>query len=558
MTTQSPAAKLKWALLGALTLVMAWMGWTAYTQSVENVEQLRSWQRHEGEIKDLRQRGWAQVEIAKALAQSLPTLRRPESDPSPHGKALVLLASHRYASYEHFHPVQLMQDPAQPDRLVILDETAMWLPVAAKLLLVAAVAACWLWLFVTPWPRDRTWTPGAWRETDSTVDRAAAGALLAEPIKEPKGNQMFAAVLGLALSLPFALWMLAGIGSHPLEAGLLLVVALAVLGLSLRSVVKKYTRRVRFDQAGLTDADFFGVRRVPWGAVKSMKLVNLNAKAQRLYDRNRLRDSEGSRPEDDMGAWDVCGEQGVVLLRLYRNMVPQDALSALREHIQQRIRNGGRDVFGFAKRSPEPGVPAAEAPHAFVQEAHALVQEARVDDEGRRVLDPSDPRDRKLIEEHEAIRRRMDQVGAEFAKRGKSVERIMKGFMALTFLLPLAGTCYLGYQSLWFRFAAAETQGRVVSIHPALVVEYRETGRLVRDSVAAHDDHSQLVVGANVRVFYDPADPERVRLDLFDEMWFSLLALGGLTLFVGVLAGAVWWGTMRHARPTTTRGAPLQ
>jgi hypothetical protein len=153
--------------------------------------------------------------------------------------------------------------------------------------------------------------------------------------------------------------------------------------------------------------------------------------------------------------------------------------------------------------------------------------------------------------------RRMDPVGAEFAKRGKSVERIMKGFMALAFLLPLAGTCYLGYQSLWFRFAAAQTQGRVVSINPALVVEYRETGRIVRDSSAAHDD-PKLIVGASVRVFYDPADPERVRLDLFEEMWLSVLALGGLTLFVGVLAGAVWWGTMKHARPATTRGAPLQ
>ena len=69
-------------------------------------------------------------------------------------------------------------------------------------------------------------------------------------------------------------------------------------------------------------------------------------------------------------------------------------------------------------------------------------------------------------------------------QRGDFVERIMKGFMALVFLLPLAGTCYLGYQSLWFRFAAAEAQGRVVSINPALVVEYRETGRIVRERTA--------------------------------------------------------------------------
>ena len=56
-----------------------------------------------------------------------------------------------------------------------------------------------------------------------------------------------------------------------------------------------------------------------------------------------------------------------------------------------------------------------------------------------------------------------------------------------------------------------------------------------------------LTVGASVRVFYEPAEPERGRLDLFDEMWFSVLLLGGLTLFVGLLAGAVWW-TLRTAK----------
>lgn len=384
-----------------------------------------------------------------------------------------------------------------------------------------------------PWGRDRTWSNGAWRDTKPMAARAGAGALLAEPIREPRGNQRFWAVLGVVITLPFALWTLTAIGAHPLEAGVQLVVLLGILGLSLRSVVKVHTRRVQFDEAGLSDADFFGVRRVPWGAVKSMKLVNLNAKAQRLYDRTRFRDREGSRPEDDMGAWDVCSEQGVVLLRLHKNIVPQDALSALRERIQQQLRDGGKDVFGFATQRP----------------AGALIEEAQADGEGRRVLDPNDPRGRKVIEEHEAIGRRMDQVGAELEKRGRSIERVMKGFMALVFLLPLAGTCYLGYQSLWFKFAAAEAQGRVVSIHPTLVVEYLNAAeRIVRWS-APHGDSLDLTVGASVRVFYDPAEPEWVRLDVFEEMWANTLLLGGLTLFVGLLAGAVWWGTMRRGEP---------
>lgn len=144
-------------------------------------------------------------------------------------------------------------------------------------------------------------------------------------------------MLGLVIALPFALWTLTAISAHPLEASVQLVVLLGILGWSLRSVVKVHTRRVQFDETGLSDTDFFGVRRIPWHAVKALEAVNFNLKEQQRYDRARLEDREGSRPEDDIVAWDVCGEQGVVLLRLRKNMVPQDALFALHERIQKQI-----------------------------------------------------------------------------------------------------------------------------------------------------------------------------------------------------------------------------
>lgn len=153
--------------------------------------------------------------------------------------------------------------------------------------------------------------------------------------------------------------------------------------------------------------------------------------------------------------------------------------------------------------------------------------------------------------------RRTDQVGTELEKRGTSIERIMMGFMALVFFVPLAATCYLGYQSLWFRFAAAEAQGRVVSIHPALVVEYLDAAERIVRWGAPHGDSSGLAAGASVRVFYDPADPERVRLDLFEEMWANTLLLAGLTLFVGLLAAPIVWFTMvLPARAKTKSGVP--
>ena len=163
------------------------------------------------------------------------------------------------------------------------------------------------------------------------------------------------------------------------------------------------------------------------------------------------------------------------------------------------------------------------------------------------MLDPSDPRDRKLIAKHEAIARRMDEVAAELGRPDKSIERVMKRSMALMFLLPLVGTCYLGYQSLWFKFAAAEAQGRVVQTGP-LVVVYRDAAGQILRTVSDSSDPAGVAVGADVRVFYDREDPDRVRLDLFDEMWRGMLLLGGLTLFVGLFAGAVWWVTMRQPR----------
>jgi hypothetical protein len=355
-----------------------------------------------------------------------------------------------------------------------------------------------------PWRGDRTWSKGGWRNTEPMAARAGTDAPLAEPIKEPAGKKIWG-LLGVVIALPFALWTLTAIMSRPLEAGVQMFVLLAILVLSLRNVVKVHTRRIQFDKTGLSDADFFGVRRVSWDEVKGLHLVNLNADAQARYDRTRMTDRQGSRPKDDMGAWEVCGEQGVVLLRMYKNMVPCDALTALRQRIDLQLRGG---------------------------------------------------RDRIQIEEHEEIARQMDQVRVEFGKRADSGERIMKGFMALLVLVPLAGTCYFGYQSLWFRFAAAETQGRVMSIHPTLVVEYPISAERIVRWGASHADDSGLAVGAPVRVFYDPVDPERMRLDRFEQMWLSLLALCGLTLLVSLPVGALWWRTMRQgkARSQVARG----
>jgi hypothetical protein len=464
--SQTLATLLRQALLAAIALLMGLLAWSVYQHSTENLAQFDTWKRYEGEIKDSHRGRWAEVEIDKALAESLPALRRPESNESSHGKVNVLLANRRFAWYDHFDRVQLARDPSPPDRLVILDDTAMWLPVAAQTLLLALLAAGAGWLWATPWDRDRTWTGDGWQITDPMGQRAGAGALLAEPIREPKGNQVFAAVLGVALLLPFSLWMLAGLVSYPVEAALQLTVALPLLALALRSVARKHTRRLSFDALGVSDADFFGVRRVPWNAIKDMKLVNLNARSQQLYDQTRLKDREGPRPQDNLGAWDVKGESGVVLFRLYKSMLPPDALRALRGRIGQQLPRAGKGVFSAAAVNP------------LEQEVDDLIADAQIRREGERLLDPDNAADRRLIEEHEKAMSQFSLDMAGFEKGHKRAERGMQVFMVLVVSGLVLGTASLAWQSMW--------------------------------------DEAML--------------------------------LGGLTLFVGLLAGAVWWGTMRTPR----------
>ncbi len=507
--SDSRSAKLRLLLLVALALLSAWAAWSAYRLSSENLAQQNSWKHYEGEIRDSRSPVWAEVVIDEALARSLPTLRRPESNASSHGKVNVLLPNRRWASYGHFNAVQLAQDPARPERLLILDETAMWLPVAGSLLLLAVAALGLGWLYLTPWERDRTWSNGAWRDSEPMAPKAGAGSPLAEPLTEPKGNQVFAALLGILLFLPFSLWMLTGLNAYPFEAGVQLAVALPLLALSLRSVVKVHTRRVRFDAAGLADADFFGVRRVPWSAIKDIRLINLNEQSQEMYDQTKFEDREGRRPDDNLGAWDVKAERGVVLLRLYKSMLPQGALPALLQRIQRQVRESAQGAFGLTGDVPAPrqvtsGMSALAASEAAVHRAlgkeppHAVLADPgdhdmdgrmtgmRILQEGERVLDPNNPADRKLIEEHDKAMSQIhkdwsqrDLVRAKLKKSRKGAERRVLVFMVLVVSGMVSGTGYLAFQSMW------------------------------------------------------------------DEATF----LGGLSLFVGLLTWAIWWAAMRFGRP---------
>lgn len=110
----------------------------------------------------------------------------------------------------------------------------------------------------------------------------------------------------------------------------------------------------------------------------------------------------------------------------------------------------------------------------------------RILQEGERVLDPNNPADRKLIEEHDKAMSQIhkdwsqrDLVRAKLEKSRKGAERRVLVFMVLVVSGMVSGTGYLAFQSMW------------------------------------------------------------------DEATF----LGGLSLFVGLLTWAIWWAAMRFGRP---------
>ena len=90
---------------------------------------------------------------------------------------------------------------------------------------------------------DRTWDGRSWTKLDQMMPAPGAGPMLTEPLREPFKNQVFGAVLGVVVLLPFSLWTLTALKAHPLEAGLQLAVLLPLLAWSLYLVLKTHTRR---------------------------------------------------------------------------------------------------------------------------------------------------------------------------------------------------------------------------------------------------------------------------------------------------------------------------
>ena len=105
-------------------------------------------------------------------------------------------------------------------------------------------------------------------------------------------------------------------------------------------------------------------------------------------------------------------------------------------------------------------------------------------------------------------------------------------------------------RTLWFKFRAARAKGTVIEKTggqaPSLTVRYRtEDGQVLRTTSDGSATYRRIGTGATITVLYDPARPERARLDLFLENWLRTILLGllgamvsGAMLFIVSMAAA--------------------
>lgn len=421
--------------------------------------------------------------------------------------ALALgMACSAYALYQlGLQAHESMQAPEQPQALndaspiSVLIDLLVWLvliPVFGKALLVARKFQ---------WGADLTWSQGQWLPSDPMALRPGAGALLAEPLRQPIANNktglwVIGAIAGMVLlgaggaAAELVEGWLSGGSISPLPM-LPLLGALAFSGVVAYAAVTLFSARIQFDDSGLCESNFFRSQRLPWSAVRAVKRGGAA-----VYPDPPSHDS-------DDGDWLLQDEQRHTLMRISPDLTPAQSLVVLQARLAACV---------------EPWADPVEQP----MDADEEVTEET-------------PGIQALLLQHKAHVEQLERG----SNRGLLV--VMAALLALL-LLPAA---YTTYQALWFRFAAAQAVGEVVELDlvgsegsklTSLIVHYQVAGaaplakplRIESDGTKAY---AEFKVGDKLRVFYDPQGPENARLDLFLELWIGPIVLGTLAAIMGLI-----------------------
>jgi hypothetical protein len=383
-----------------------------------------------------------------------------------------------------------------------------WIDLLVWLLLIPVFGKALLVARKLPWGADHTWSQGQWAPSDPMALHPGAGALLAPPLRQSLGSKkiglgVMGAIAGMALL--GAVGAAAALFEDMAEGGALsplpllpLLGALAFAGVVAYAGLVLISSRIGFDNMGICESDLFRARRLPWSAVRGLRLGGADAYPQR------------SGEDADDRHWLLLDDQGQTLMRIANDMMPATSLADLRARL---------------------------APGAGLQ-IEAAAQE----------IDEPEPSE-DLAADLDAMKLKFEAQHRQFDRDLRRTGLIGMLVVLALFLLP---ALFVTYQALWFMFAAEQAQGQVVEMErvgaegaqlSSLIVHYQPAGQAAAQPLRIQSDGMQAYeryqVGDRLRVFYDPQRPEDARLDLFWELWIGPVMLGALAAIMGLITALI-------------------
>jgi hypothetical protein len=466
--------------------------------ALHNIHKMLNWSEYPGEVTavTLAEQGLVEIEVPIELVESLPDKILPESCfPHAEGNTCLIVPRSHYAWIDVFDPIDVLQNPNNLGQIELAITSGLWLPVASYWLAAMLLAGLRKWLGMSVIGEDLTWVNGHWVTTVSALNSVCSFAVEPQVIRETTGSRKAV----VFWTVVFAFIGLSGISAAVFEADvnlfnilLITVISWGILGVALYAAIETHTRAIYQDQKGFLDSHFFTVKRIPWSAVASIELVNLSREAQERFDRSSYTRRKGPRPAS-INVYRVQDCSGRDIVHLSEKMIPVPSFKALVARLGQVAKT------------------MTTSPIESVQELQIFEQDENIGHEQSRHSYP--------------LNRPVPRISAAM----------------LIILAPfLLATCVLSYESLWFQYAAEQTEGRIVEISseslPSLIVEYttQKTGslRIESDGTEAYQVYR---IGDTVTVYYDPANPGDARLDLFLELWLGPMVAGGFSIGVFLL-----------------------
>jgi len=479
----------------------------AIVRVTDNIDKLNNWTRQPAEIYSLGFDNEVVVITSSDFVETVPNQQISEHcDATDEGKTCLSVTSDSYAWLSVFDQVDVLQNPEQTDELVIASMSGFWLPIGVNGLVLLFLAAIWIWLRrYSHWGEDITWHNGNWIDTATSPQRIGMGSMDAEPINESSGSRN-AVTFWLALIVLMAAFSIPSLQAAVMDDMSTVLDLLGLLGVGLLIVytfAKTGSRTLYQDREGMVDSSVFGIKRIPWQAIKDVKLINLNQEAQQDYDRDH--NFSDQRPQT-LNVYNVVDQQGKTIIRLSETMSPTNSFHAL----LRRLRAQPSDMIDDEYTEGH----AAQFVHEDFPES--IQNQADFEARALRMMGLSMPKRKSIFHpEHRSL-----LIGLVL---------MLAPFVSLT--------GYLAYKSLWFQYLAERTEGTIIEIKqdglPSLVVEYRtlqgKTLTTHSDGSGAYEDYH---VGDTLTVFYDAEDPENARLNVFLELWLGTILMGGLTSIV--------------------------